>query len=139
MQRRVVLGVLMVSGAALLAGCATGGGSAGCPSWASFPTAEERYDEASVVITTAAVDRAGTEVMLGVNASAYDVTVALAEKGKAAPGDHIRVISMPDPCGAFYVNGDPMATVEPLRLYLRYKDDQWVTITPLDGVELLVE
>jgi hypothetical protein len=139
MQRRVALGVLMASGAVLLTGCATGGGSAGCPSWASFPTAEERYDEASEVITTAAVTQAGTEVVLGVNASAYDVTVAVAEKGEAAPGDRIRVISMPDPCGAFYVNGDPMATTEPLRLYLSYKDDQWVTITPFDGVEVLVE
>ncbi|PPF53898.1 hypothetical protein C5B94_09010 [Clavibacter michiganensis] len=121
---------------AVLAGCAPSEGAA-CPSWAWFPTAQERYDEAAAVVTTESLAPSGTEPIFQVDANAYDVEVDTVEKGGLEAGSTIRVVSMPDGCGTAYLEADPMSGSQDLRLYLRNMEGQWVTITPSDGVEVL--
>jgi hypothetical protein len=138
-RRRVTVAVVMaLTCTSVLTACESSP-QASCPSWASFPTAQERYDEATAVVTTTAVVPSGTERVFQVDATVYDVTVGDAEKGSVRVGDTIRVISMPDACGgdAAYLESDPMSGAHALRLYLRNMDGQWATITPSDGVEPL--
>jgi hypothetical protein len=134
----VVVAAVAIACPVLMAGCSSGG-SASCPSWASFPTPQERYEEAVMVVTTASATPGGTEEIFGVDAAAYDVVVDTIEKGKLPSSGKLRVISMPDPCGGegLYSRGDPMATAGFLRLYLRDTDGLWATLTPDDGVEAL--
>ena len=89
------------------------------------------------VVVSSSVRADGSEVMLGVDATAYDVRVAEVEKGSVAPGTEIRVISTPDSCGAtFYPEGDQLDREGPLRLYLIEDDDgAFLTLSPFDGVE----
>lgn len=89
------------------------------------------------VVVSSSVRTSGTEVMLGVHATAYDIRVAEVEKASVAPGTTIRVIATPDSCGAtFYPEGDQIDGEGPLRLYLIEDDDgTFHTLSPFDGVE----
>lgn len=135
-RARATVVLIAIAFPAVLVGCTTAGG-AGCPSWASFPTAQERYDESAAVVTTGSSRPSGTESVFQVDATAYDVQVATVEKGAVEAGSTIRVVSMPDGCGTAYLEADPMSESQDLRLYLRSMGDHWVTITPIDGVEVL--
>jgi hypothetical protein len=128
--------VIAIGCSPVLVGCAASG-SASCPSWAWFPTAQDRHDEAAAVVTTESLAPSRTESVFQVDANAYDVKVAEVEKGGMEAGSTIRVVSMPDGCGTAYLEADPMSGSQDLRLYLRNMEGQWVTITPDDGVEVL--
>jgi hypothetical protein len=135
-RARSMAAVIAIVCSAVLAGCASSGG-ASCPSWASFPTPQARYDEAAAVVTTESLAPSGTESVFRVDATAYDVVVDAVEKGGIEAGSTIRVVSMPDGCGTAYLEADPMSGSQDLRLYLRNMEGQWATITPVDGVEVL--
>jgi hypothetical protein len=108
-----------------------------CASWVDYVTTAEMEEAASDVVVSDSVDARGTEMLFGVDAAAYDVTVAETHKGVIEPGREIRVISTPDSCGSnFYPEGDQLGGAGPLRLYLTKNDDgTFQTLTPFDGVE----
>jgi hypothetical protein len=94
-------------------------------------------EAATDVVVSDSPRASGTDLMLGVDAAAYDITVAEVEKGGIRTGTVIRVVSTPDSCGSnLYPEGDQLDTLGPLRLYL-FKNDQgtFQTLTPFDGVE----
>ncbi|MET4051657.1 hypothetical protein ABID81_001001 [Frigoribacterium sp. PvP054] len=108
-----------------------------CASWPDYTTSAEMQEAATDVVVSSSVRSSGTEVMLGVDATVYDIRVAEVEKGSVAPGTTIRVISTPDSCGAtFYPEGDQIDRQGPLRMYLIEDDDgTFQTLSPFDGVE----
>lgn len=108
-----------------------------CASWVDYVTTAEMEEAASDVVVSDSVDARGTEKLFGVDAAAYDITVAETHKGAIETGSEIRVISTPGSCGSnFYPEGDQLGAAGPLRLYLTKNDDgTFQTLTPFDGVE----
>lgn len=122
--------------AAGLSACATPAPVA-CASWPDYVSSTDMEEAATDVVVSDSVRANGTDLMLGVDATSYDVTVAEVEKGGVSTGTEIRVVSTPDSCGPnFYPEGDQLDAPGPLRLYL-FKNDQgtFQTLTPFDGAE----
>lgn len=122
---------------AALAACALSGcgyGSVSCPSWAGFPTPQEKYDAADLVIVTSSSTRDGTARIFGVDAHAYEVRADEVLKGRV-DGGSVRISSMPDSCSgtAEYPDGDPLDTSDALLVFATRQDGEWFTLTPLDG------
>jgi hypothetical protein len=128
-----VTGLIVAAG---LSACATPTPIA-CAAWPDYVSSTDMEEAATDVVVTDSPRASGTESMLGVDAAAYNVTVAEVEKGGIRMGTEIRVASTPDSCGSnFYPEGDQLDAPGPLRLYL-LKNDQgtFQTLTPFDGVE----
>jgi hypothetical protein len=117
-----------------LSGCGYGSDSVSCPSWAGFPTTEEKYDAADLVVVASSSTRDGTSPIFGVDAHAYEVRVGEVLKGDVNGGS-VRISSMPDPCSgtAEYPDGDPLDTSMPLLVFATQQGGEWFTLTPLDG------
>ena len=138
--RRTVLGAVVAAALVVaVSSCSSQSTAASCADWVDFTGAQEMSDAADIVITSESVTRDGTEVLLGVDAHAYEVVVETVEQGDATPGETIRVISTPDTCGPSspYADGDPLDVDRPVRLYLGPAGPGWSTLTPFDGVEHL--
>lgn len=132
MRRRRAVRVLGILAACALPGC--GPESVSCPSWAGFPTLQEKYDAADLVVVASSGTRNGTAPIFGVDAHAYEVRVDEVLKGDVAV-DSVRIASMPDPCSgtADYPDGDPLETSGPLLVFATRQDGEWFTLTPFDG------
>lgn len=117
-----------------LSGCGYGFETVSCPSWAGFPTPQEKYDAADLVIVATASTRDGTAPIFGVDAHAYKLQVNEVLKGNIE-GKTVRISSMPDSCSgeAEYPDGDPLDTSEPLLVFATLQDGEWFTLTPFDG------
>ena len=64
-----------------VSGCSYGGNNVSCPSWAGFPSPQDKYDAADLVVVTSSSVRNGTAPIFGVDAHSYDVAVAEVVKG----------------------------------------------------------
>lgn len=126
--------VLAALVACALSGCGYGSDSVSCPSWAGFPTTQEKYDAADLVVVASTSMRDRTAPIFGVNAHSYEIRVGEVLKGDV-DGGSVRISSMPDPCSgtAEYPEGDPLATSRPLLVFATQQDGEWFTLTPFDG------
>ncbi|WP_298255071.1 hypothetical protein [uncultured Arthrobacter sp.] len=105
-----------------------------CVSWAGFPTLQDKYDAADLVVVASSAARDGTAPVFGADAHAYDVRVDDVLKGDLDE-PRVRISAMPDPCSgrAEYPEGDPLDTSEPLLVFATVQDGEWFTLTPTDG------
>lgn len=126
-----VLAALLASA---LTGCANQPVFISCPSWAGFPTPQDKYDAADLVVATSSSTRDGTAPIFGVDAHSYDVAVDEVLKGDSG-SETVRISSMPETCTGTgeYPDGDPLDTSDPLLIFANKQDGEWFTLTPLDG------
>lgn len=124
--------VLAALVACALSGC--GATSVSCPSWAGFPTTQEKYDAADLVVVATTTVRDGTAPIFGVDAHSYEIRVGEVLKGDV-DGGSVRISSMPDSCSgvAEYPEGDPLDASQPLLVFATQQDGEWFTLTPIDG------
>lgn len=120
--------------AVAISGCGETTAAVSCPSWAGFPTVQEKYDAAELVIVASSTTRDGTAPIFGVDAHSYEVDVDQVIKGQL-DGGSIRVSSTPDSCGgeAEYPEGDPLELATPVLIFATEQDGEWFTLTPFDG------
>lgn len=134
-MRTAIAGVLVVAAAAL-PGCAILPQSHSCVSWVQFDSAQEMFDEATLVVDAIVGEATGDVAAVSGPAIWHEVEVVAVHKGEPE-SDVIRVASPRDWCVA-----DPPQPDDPLRegddvlLFLQRSeaDSIWQTLTSRQGV-----
>ncbi len=104
-----------------------------CIDWVYFEDPSAAADDADAVALGRVIDQAGTTSYYEMTAATWNVAVDEWISGGTGDTD-IVVTSLPRSCGD---TDDAMADAaggDPIVLFLRSSDDEWQTITPLQGI-----
>lgn len=129
-RRSVLNGMLALALTAPLTGCAT---QSTCVDWVSYETAQNAYDDATLVVVGTVGDSIGSTVLFGVDVPLHDVEVEEVLKGNSPAT--LQVAGAPTTCDAEPA-ADSLATDERVVLLLTNDGGTWRTLTPDAGVLL---
>ena len=133
--RRVAVLAAMSLACTGLAGCSFGG-SAACPSWASYSTPTEAAGHATAVIAGHVADKKGTVPMFNTSANVWTVEVDTWLKGTGAT--KVTVVSPPVSCNSTGDREvDPFETARSypgVVMFLTKTKSGWQALSPTQGV-----
>jgi hypothetical protein len=128
LRRSVLNGMLALALGAGLTGCAT---ESTCVDWVSYATAQDAYDDASLVVVGTVGEPTGSATLFGVLVPLREVAVDDVLKGESPA--LLEVASSPVTCSA-ETSPDSLETDERIAILLINDGGTWRTITPSAGV-----
>jgi hypothetical protein len=110
-------------------------GGFACVDWVQFETPQNQYDNADLVLIGKSVSRVGETSIYGHKATTHLVVVEQVLKGNPGQGN-LHIVSTPPTCtvGGSYPEGDPLDTAERVVIFASKQGDEWLTMTPAQGV-----
>jgi hypothetical protein len=116
-------------------GLIPGNGAETCVDWVRFETAQEQYNNASMVLIGKSAGSDGETSLYGYKATTHLIEIERVLKGNPGNGN-LRVSSMPQTCtgGESYPDGDPLQTDQRIIIFATQQGDEWFTMTPAQGV-----